>query len=87
MKLKHMMKMYPPRVKMTVRINSSLNNHTLPVTFVGCQSDDLDVQLMFPLPSPGPNHPPPPIMALCKVASVLAMNTIKLLQHVYIVHI
>jgi hypothetical protein len=50
MKLKHKTKMYPPRVKMTVCMNSPNHFITLPVKVLGCEGDDkLDVELTLPL--------------------------------------
>ena len=52
MKLKLEMKMYPPRVKLTVKMGPSPNNFKLPIKFEGCLDEDLDTELIFPLDSP-----------------------------------
>lgn len=46
------MKMYPPRVKLTVKTDPSLHNFTLPIKFEGCLDEELDTELIFPLESP-----------------------------------
>ena len=52
MKLKLKMKMYPPRVKLTVKMGPSLLDFKLPIKFEGCLDEDLDTELIFPLDSP-----------------------------------
>ena len=49
MHLKHDVKVYPPRVKMTIPVPCSINK--LPVKFEGCVSvnQSLDVELSIPL--------------------------------------
>ena len=50
MKLKHEMKTYPPRVKMTVILADASDYVKIPVKFDGCSNDDqLSLDLMFPL--------------------------------------
>ena len=50
MKTRHVRRMYPPRVKMTVLMNSSEYLFKLPIKFIGCSADSqLDVELAFPL--------------------------------------
>ena len=50
MQLRHNLKMYPPRVKMTVSMNSSDVAFKLPIKFNGCSDDSqLDIELTFPL--------------------------------------
>lgn len=50
MRIRHNLKMYPPRVKMTVSAKCYDFSFKLPVKFIGCSSDsELDVELMFPL--------------------------------------
>lgn len=48
MKLKHDLKMYPPRIIMTVIMKSSA--FVVPVNIEGCSTDDLlNLDLAFPL--------------------------------------
>ena len=50
MQIRHRIKMYPPRVKMTVCIRGSNQQFKLPVKFSGCSNESqLDVELIFPL--------------------------------------
>ena len=46
------MKMYPPRVKLTVKMDPSLQNFPFPIKFEGCLDEELDTELIFPLESP-----------------------------------
>ena len=46
------MKMYPPRVKLTIKVDPSRKNFKLPIKFEGCLDEDLDTELIFPLESP-----------------------------------
>jgi hypothetical protein len=53
MKLKVKMKMYPPRVKLTVKVDPSLPNFKCLIKIEGClDEEDLDTELIFPLESP-----------------------------------
>ena len=46
----HQRQMYPPRVKMTIRLKSPDAIFKLPVKFTGCSSDsNLDMEITFPL--------------------------------------
>ena len=50
MQRKHEMKMYPPRVKMTVSIKDPNTQFVLPVKFSGCRNDgELDMDITLPL--------------------------------------
>ena len=50
MLLRHERKMYPPQVKMTVRLQDSTNIFKIPVKVFGCSTDsELDVELTFPI--------------------------------------
>lgn len=50
MQLRHDLKMYPPRVKMTVSMKRSDLAFKLPIKFNGCSDDSqLDIELTFPL--------------------------------------
>ena len=52
MEFKHRMKMYPPRMKVTVDMsNSTLHKFKLPIKFEGSLNEDLDTELIFPLQS------------------------------------
>ena len=49
MQLKHMTKMYPPRVKMTIMFRD-FESHKLLIKFLGCSTDyQLDTELALPL--------------------------------------
>ena len=49
MRLKHLTKMYPPRVKMTIMLKD-LESHKLLIKFLGCSTDcQLDTELALPL--------------------------------------
>ena len=49
MQLKHMTKVYPPRVKMTI-ILRDFESHKLLIKFLGCSTDcQLDTELILPL--------------------------------------
>ena len=49
MRLKHMKRMYPPRVKMTIMYRD-LESHKLLIKFLGCSTDcQLDTELALPL--------------------------------------
>ena len=53
MQMKHDLKMYPPRVKMTVSMKCSDLAFKLPIKFNGCSDDSqLDTELTFPLGMP-----------------------------------
>ena len=48
--LKHQMKMYPPRVIVTVMMKEPDTAVSIPVTFSGCENNDqLSTKLIFPL--------------------------------------
>ena len=50
MLLRHERKMYPPQVKMTVRLQDPSNIFKIPVTIFGSSTDGkLDVELTFPI--------------------------------------
>ena len=50
MQLRHDLRMYPPRVKMTVSMKSSDVAFKLPIKFNGCSDDSqLDIELTLPL--------------------------------------
>ena len=50
MHLRHRLKMYPPRVKMTVMMKSLDLNFKLLIKFIGCSNEGrLDTELTFPL--------------------------------------
>ena len=50
MKLRQKLKMYPPRVKMTVLMTNPNHVFNLPVKITGCSKDSwLDVDIIFPL--------------------------------------
>ena len=50
MQLRHDLKMYPPRVKMTISMKSSDLAFKLTIKFNGCSDDSqLDTELTFPL--------------------------------------
>ena len=66
MQFKHIMKMYPPRVKVILRMDSSLQNFKLPIKFEGCLNDDLDTELIFPLRS----RSIPPFKQSCKFVCI-----------------
>ena len=69
MKLKHKMKMYPPRVKLTVKVGPSIQDFKLSIRFEGCLDEECDTELIFPLESP--------ISHMCKFVCFL-----KCLEHV-----
>lgn len=49
MRLRHKSRMYPPRVQMTVTMES-MDYIKLPITFEGCSSDSqLNMELIFPM--------------------------------------
>ena len=53
LKLRHKLKLYPPRMKMTVMTKPSDHNLVLPVHFEGCSYDSrLNLDLIFPLGTP-----------------------------------
>ena len=57
MKLEFKMKMYPPRIKVTILwSNFTVHKFKLPIRFEGCLNEDLDTELIFPLKS---QLPPP----------------------------
>lgn len=50
MLLQHRRKMYPPRVTITVMMNSRNLSFKLPIKFIGCSNEGrLDTELIFPL--------------------------------------
>lgn len=53
LQLRHKRKMYPPRVKITIRMRDPSAPVVLPVRFRGCVIDGkLDVELSLPLGTP-----------------------------------
>ena len=46
----HQRRMYPPRIKMTVRSRNPDSIFKIPIKFIGCSSDsNLDLEITFPL--------------------------------------
>ena len=49
MHLRHKLRIYPPRIQMTVRLKT-VDDIRLPITFEGCSNDSqLNVELTFPI--------------------------------------
>ena len=50
MRLRHERKTYPPRVKMTIRLQDPTNIFKMPIKILGTSTDGkLDVELTFPI--------------------------------------